>query len=67
MFAGIHMPSVETQTANAALIVTAVNNHDRLLEACRGTLDIINSYSHIPALHIACQILQAAIDAVEGR
>ena len=57
--------TVNEAKANAALIVKAVNSHDRLLEACRGTLDIINSYSHIPAMHTACEKLQAAIDAAE--
>ena len=53
--------------AKAVLIVKAVNNHEQLLEACRGTLDIINSYSHVPAIFKACEILQVAIAATEGR
>ena len=36
-----------------------------LLEAYKKTLDIINSYSHIPAQFEACQTLQQAINKVE--
>jgi len=43
--------------ANAALIAAAPD----LLEACQMSLDIINSYSHIPAIKQACIYLQAAI------
>ena len=37
-----------------------------LLEACKEVLDIINSYSHIPAQFKACKILQNAILKAEG-
>jgi len=43
--------------ANARLIASSPG----LLEACEEALDIINSYSHIPAQFKACQILQQAI------
>lgn len=49
--------------ANAALIAAA----PELLEACEKVLDIVNSYSHIPALFTACKILQTAIAKAEGR
>lgn len=49
--------------ANARLIASAPD----LLEACKAVLDIINSYSHIPAQFKACQILQDAINKAERR
>jgi len=52
--------------ANAAFIVRACNSHEELLGACEKVLDIINSYSHIPAQFKACEILQAAIAKAKG-
>jgi len=51
---------------NADLICRSVNSHDQLVEACTEALDIINSYSHIPAIKTACYKLQAAIEAAKG-
>ena len=48
-------------------IINACNSHDDLLEACKEALDIINSYSHIPAQFKACEILQQAIKKAEGK
>ena len=53
--------------ANAELIVKAVNSHDKLVEACKDTLDIIIAYQHIPAQFKACEILQQAIKQAEGK
>jgi len=50
-------------TAHAVLLAAA----PVMLEACKQTLDIVNSYSHIPALFQACEILQAAIAKAEGK
>ncbi len=36
-------------------------------KACKEVLDIINSYSHIPAQFEACKILQQAIRKTEGK
>jgi hypothetical protein len=59
-----HTP--EHRMANAAFIVRACNSHEELLGACEKVLDIINSYSHIPAQFKACEILQAAIAKAKG-
>lgn len=47
----------ECDTPHARLIASA----PLLLETCKEVLDIINSYSHVPAMGKACEILQAAI------
>ena len=49
--------------ANARLIASSPD----LLKACKEALDIINSYSHIPAQFKACQILQQAIAKATGK
>jgi hypothetical protein len=52
--------------ANAEFIVRACNAHDELVAACEQALDVINSYSHIPAMFKACTTLQHALDRVKG-
>jgi len=53
----------EWTRADARLIAAT----PELLEACKSALDIINSYSQIPAMFQACQTLQTAIAQAEGR
>jgi len=56
---------IETAQANAEFIVRACNLHYELVGACKSALDIINSYSHIPALFRACETLQEGIAKAE--
>lgn len=50
------------QEANARLIAESPAMYD----ACISVHDIINSYSHMPAIKIACEKLQAVINRIEG-